>query len=99
MIKPITPAEALKKKKLDVPEAVLEVWNATIAKNLKGKTSLVMQEEIVELLASKMECTRSKVFDNDWLEIEQLYRDVGWKVVYDKPGYNEGYEAYFTFNC
>ena len=29
--------------------------------------------------------------------IEPLYREKGWNVEYDKPGYNEFYKARFIF--
>jgi len=41
--------------------------------------------------------TRDEVFDKGWLNIEPMYRAAGWKVVYDKPAYNESYEPTFTF--
>jgi hypothetical protein len=31
------------------------------------------------------------------LDIEDTYREAGWKVEYDKPAYCENYPANFTF--
>jgi hypothetical protein len=45
-----------------------------------------------------MGVSRQEVFDNQWLDIEDIYREAGWKVSYDKPAYNETYKAYFTFS-
>lgn len=39
-----------------------------------------------------------EVFKKGWLNVEYLFRAAGWEVQYDKPGYNETYEAYFTFS-
>lgn len=39
----------------------------------------------------------NKIYDNGWLNVEEVYREQGWKVSYDKPGYNESYDAYFVF--
>jgi hypothetical protein len=37
------------------------------------------------------------IFDKHYLDVEDIYRGVGWIVEYDRPGYSEGYEPYFTF--
>ncbi|MDG1949717.1 MAG: hypothetical protein P8J32_02740 [bacterium] len=42
--------------------------------------------------------TRRKVFDEKRLDIEPAFEKDGWKVVYDKPGYNESGNAYFVFS-
>jgi len=43
----------------------------------------------------------SLIYANYWLDVEDIYRKVGWIVKYDKPSYNESYDANFTFkkNC
>ena len=38
------------------------------------------------------------MINQHWLDVEDLYRSVGWRVTYDKPGYNETYDATFTFS-
>lgn len=43
------------------------------------------------------EITEEDLFKNHWLDVEDIYREVGWKVEYDKPGYNESYPATFKF--
>jgi hypothetical protein len=40
---------------------------------------------------------RAKIFSHHWLDVEPLYRDQGWSVEFDKPGYNESYDGFFTF--
>lgn len=44
-----------------------------------------------------MDVPRNVVFANKWLDIEDIYREQGWRVDYDKPAYNENYQASFTF--
>ena len=41
---------------------------------------------------------RADVFSNHWLDVEDIYREQGWNVEYDKPTYNETYDAYFVFS-
>ena len=37
------------------------------------------------------------LFENHYLDVEELYRQEGWLVTHDKPGYDETYPATFTF--
>lgn len=37
------------------------------------------------------------MLDREHLDVEDVYRAAGWEVTYDKPGYNETYDATFTF--
>ncbi len=96
-VKPITPDEVASHKALVIPEAVMKVWNDLIAKNWTGRKSQVMQDEAVKAIMSATDVKRNEVFDNRWLDIEPIYRQAGWHVEYDKPAYNESYEASFTF--
>lgn len=41
--------------------------------------------------------TPQDVYNRGWLDVESVYRNAGWTVNYDKPGYNESYEAFFVF--
>jgi len=96
MTNPIRPEEVTDGKKFQMPDAVLESFNALIARNFSGGRATVKQNDIVTLIASKG-FHRQEVFDNHWLDVEDIYRQAGWEVTYEKPGYNESYEAYFMF--
>lgn len=98
-VKPIAPSEIVEAQLQQFPDFVLETWNAAIAKNWTGRQSHITQPDMVAALiaASPNTIDRSDVFDNHWLDIEDAYRAEGWKVEYDKPGYNESYDAYFVF--
>ncbi len=37
------------------------------------------------------------VYDNKWLDVEELFSKYGWSVDYDKPGFNEEHDPIFTF--
>ena len=95
---PITPDEVVAKKAELIPSGVIEAFNELIAKHFDGSSATIKQEEVVALIREKMNCTRNKVFDEKWLDIEPLFNDVGWRVDYDKPAYNENYEATFEFS-
>jgi len=66
-----------------------------------------MKAEVVELIREAYDHDKKKViaacvaeaniFDNHWLDVEPIFEDCGWKVEYDKPGFNENYPATFKF--
>jgi hypothetical protein len=97
MIKPITPKEAAaaRTKACSFPKEVIEAFNEAIAEgfNRKGYVCFT-QEYIVEKICEKLSVDSSVVFESYWLDVELLYEKAGWKVEYDKPGYNE---PSFTF--
>lgn len=101
-VKPITPAELPAHRLTQIPESVIACWNDIIAEkwNPASKQSYVLQDDIVALIVERHpDADRSTVFDKHWLDIEDLYRAQGWKVVYDKPHYTENYRANFTFSA
>lgn len=99
MGKPITPNTATEFKKKQMPEGVIDAFNELIAKRWNGSTSKVMQNEVIDLIIEKVpKATRRKIFDNHWLDVEDIFRQEGWKVSYDKPGYCETYEASYEFS-
>lgn len=104
-IKPISPDEAILEKKKNIPDIVIECWNAAIAKKWTSNRSTVTikQDDIVKDIMVAIKETmpdikRSDIFDNGWMDIEPIYRAHGWKVSYDKPGYNEFYDAFYQFS-
>lgn len=97
MTKPITPDELVTRITESVPDGVVEAWNEMIAKRINGGGSRVTQRDLVELICKKMGCCRVDVFVNGWLHLEPMYEAAGWKVEYDKPGFNEPGDATFTF--
>lgn len=97
--KPITPDEVTKIKKTIFPDEVFDAFNELIAKNFNGRSATVKQKDVVTLIVEKSHdaFSRQQVFDNHWLDVEDVYREFGWKVEFDKPGYNETYDAFFKF--
>lgn len=98
MAGPIKPSEALEKKAKDIPEEVFEAFNELIVANIDASGSAtILQEDVIAKIKEKLRCT-GKTFKFDWLDVEPAYRKAGWSVSYDKPGYNESYEASFNFS-
>jgi hypothetical protein len=95
---PITPENVVQHKKTQIPECVIQTFNDLIALNWNGYEAVVKQEQIVEHLVSVHKVDRNIIFLQHYLDIEDIYRKAGWVVEYDKPAYNESYDAYFTFS-
>ena len=112
MAKPISPDEVNIWKAEILPEEVITAFNNIIAKNWDGIFSRFKQDEVIDeivRLAPKdlpvEGCyewhsgkSKSYILDNHWLDVEGIYREEGWDVTYDKPGYNESYESFFKFS-
>lgn len=97
-IKPIKPEDVLELKKVIIPEQVIGAFNHLIAKNFSDGVAVVKQKDIVNEIIMRMQLENSdEVFKNRWLDVEEIYRDSGWCVKYDKPGYNETYDAFYEF--
>lgn len=93
-IKPISPDEVV----YDIPEFVIEAVNKLIAKNFRGNSFTIKQKDIVkEICDNNTDVTSQQIYDNKWMNFEDIYREAGWKVSYDKPGFNESYDATFEF--
>lgn len=100
MVKAITPQQAEQARISNIPDGVIECFNDAIQENIDmyGRAR-VDQDDVVKKIASKMGVRRQVVFDKGWLDVESIFREAGWKVNYDKPGYNESYNAYFEFSA
>lgn len=97
MIEPIKPEEADQAKKDSLPDFVIEAFNFMIGSNFHNGRSSFKQSEVVKKIAELGEVNKNAIYENHWLDVEGVYRKIGWKVKYDRPGYNESYEATFEF--
>lgn len=93
-VKPIRPDEIVEGKQNSLPDSVLETFNALISENWDGHSSRILQRDVVDRIKRKMDTDH---FKTSWLDVESIYRKAGWDVEYDKPGFNESYDASFTF--
>lgn len=93
---PIRPNAIPAARTAGIPDVVFEVFNQQIVDNFTGSRATVYQGTIVKALVEKG-LDRSEIYRRHWLDVEDFYRKAGWIVTYDKPGYNEDYEAYFIF--
>lgn len=97
MVEPISPSDV---KKI-IPDFVIEAVNQLINEKWDGYEAVILQDEIMAIISSSDDMddkpSRKQILDKGWLDFEPLYREKGWDVEYDKPGYNEFYKAKFIF--
>lgn len=98
MTKPITPNECVAIKEKSLPDAVIVAFNRAIAEKWDGRISIIRQEFVALQIADALGIPVSDVISRGYLDVEPIYRKAGWKVKYDKPGYNESYPATFEFS-
>lgn len=102
-VAPISPAEAEKAHRGTIPDSIINAFNKLIVKHYKpiSKEAVVKQDEVLDMVCGDPDSgklKRADVFSNHWLDVEDIYREQGWNVEYDKPTYNETYDAYFVFS-
>jgi hypothetical protein len=96
-IKPISPKEVQIEKLNNIPEKMIEVVNSLIVKKFSGYSATILEKDIVAAFSKETGITSKEIYDNHYLDFEDLFRKAGWVVEYDKPGYNETYSANYTF--
>jgi hypothetical protein len=76
-IKPITPDEARKLKRVTIPDFVIAAFNECIAAHLNKDTEAkVLQTEVADMIRKKggQKYSMEELIAFGWLDIEPLYR-------------------------
>jgi len=73
-----------------------------IIENLNNGYASFKQEEVIKryFKIKKIKNTnpaRAKLYNTNQFDFEYVFKEVGWIVDYDKPGFNETYDAFFIF--
>jgi hypothetical protein len=102
----LSPDDILKEKINFIPPFVIEAVNRLLGQRFSGSSCVLLQKEVIAL-AEKIGVeyrelpeggNRQMFFERHWLDFEPVYRELGWRVEYDKPAYNETYEPSWTFS-
>ena len=99
-VTPITPKQAASKqvKNKVWPSGVIEAFNELIAQKFDGRSAVFTFDEAFKTVAAKMECSLATVQANSWwMNVEDLYRQSGWRVDVASPAYNETDKGYYKF--
>lgn len=99
-MKIFTPEDAVRAKVKNIPEYVFQAFNELLAEEYNRDCIEIPQDWAVNrilMLSSDEVLTSRDIFDNKWLDVEDIYEANGWSVEYDKPGFNESYKPVFRF--
>lgn len=100
-VKALSKEEVIKNQINKIPEEVIEVVNKLLTEEYDSNkgTASIFQDDILNLLSSPEYGNHSRrdVFDNHWLDFEDIYREKGWKVTYVKATYDDEFATYFKF--
>ena len=91
--------EERKEKKLkEIPSKIIEVVNNLIVENwnVSLNSAIIVQDALVNVLVNEG-FNKNEIFNNKWLDFEDLYRQNGWNVYYYKPPYYDPSSPTFTF--
>jgi hypothetical protein len=102
MAGPIKPEDMPKYKAEVFPEFVFQAFNLCIVENFCNGRATVYQKDVMNKMASLaleegIQLERGDIFSKGYLNVEDVYREAGWKVKYDSPAYCETYEAHYEF--
>lgn len=100
-VKPISPDEVVGEKRKHIPDFVIQAFNELIAKHFDGRASTFgikeVEAAVLRLWNGDNPKIREQMYAEHWLDVEDIFREQGWSVEFDKPGYNESGESTFTF--
>lgn len=105
-VKPFSPADARAAKPMLIPLEVVQAVNEFLAERLNVQKPIRIQpneirERAVRLMESNLNFhgASSDFYKRGWFEIESLYRDCGWDVVYVSDGFDSTFESHFKFTA
>lgn len=82
-----------------IPGFVVEAVNNLLKKNYRGSSTTIKQADIQNeiLRISPEEITQQSIYDNKWMDFDEIFKKKGWDVEYIKSDYTGGFKSYFTF--
>lgn len=101
-VQPIRPEDVSLLKQETIPDCVMNAFNEMIVARWKFDKATFTQDQILAKILIKAEAdgiklTKDMIFDNGWLDVEEIYENIGWKVNYDKADYTTTDPSTFTF--
>jgi len=95
---PITPDEAIRSHHRSIPVEIIEIFNGMISEKISGSGRAVIYLDEVSKRCVDAGIDKQEAMDKKWFDVEPMFREAGWKVEYDQPGYNESGRAHYVFS-
>jgi hypothetical protein len=95
--RPVTPPEAAALKHAVIPPAVLAAFNKLILLHWEGTYAEFPATDVLPAVSRENSSLAPGLVSAAIAGIAPAYRAAGWSVTFDRPGYNETYEAHWIF--
>ncbi len=97
---PITPGFIEDNLEYIIHPAVIQAVNELLKDSYRpGKRVTFTVKKVIQKAKSICpELTTKEIEENKWLDFESVFRNVGWKVKFDTPGWDENYEQFYEFS-
>ncbi len=92
---PIKPEDV---KVAPIPEEVIHVFNDLIQKHWDGEGATIEQGKVLQVVSLAMGISKDEVLDRNYLNIEEIYREAGWKVIYHSQTSVDDLLPWFSFS-
>jgi hypothetical protein len=101
-MKPINPIEVKKQQLANIDDEMIQAVNELLIEKFSSGSCTILQKDVIERYfklknLENTQANRDELYKRKQLDFEPLYKKEGWKVSYDRPGYNESYEPSFEF--
>lgn len=97
-IEPLRPEQIASNMKEYLPEEVIQVFNDLIVEHWDSQQATIQQKDALDCICNALTVTSDHVIKKHWLDVETVYKEVGWEVEYHKPAYNDvAFEPYYIF--
>jgi ribosomal protein L14 len=104
MVKPISFEEINVAKKATIPDAIIVAANELLISNWDGKAARFTKNALISAYIKLIpdddrspSAIESELYKKHWLDIEELFSDVGWNVIFNSPDRDESFEDCYTF--
>jgi hypothetical protein len=96
MSDPIKPSEIAERRKDDLPPGVIASFNELIREkySASSREARFLQGDVIKRMESKG-LVKADIFKNHYLDVEAIYEEAGWEVVFEKDDHAENSEFIF----
>ena len=93
MSKPISPSELLTKRSREIPSEVIDIFNDLLLEKFSGGMAIIYLSTVTE----KVNKHTFPAFEMWWLDVEDIYREQGWKVDFVKQSIGDSFKSHYVF--
>ena len=89
----ISPDQVVFHKRNMIPPIVIRAVNILLTECWNGVSCCINQDDLVEKIIEISDISSEQIFENNYLDFEAIYRNVGWTVDYSPHDCKNGAEG------